>query len=170
MKQPTFKRDLVTTILAMFLLAAVFALPGLAFAQEKSAEDANMDILREKLKADKKLLVAANMSLTDAEAKGFWPVYEEYQKELQALNVRIEKTIESYAAALDDNTLTDEKAKQLIDETLAIDQDETQMRKAFATKLAKALPSKKVARYLQIENKIRALLRYEIAAEIPLVE
>jgi hypothetical protein len=154
----------------MFLLAAFFAVPGLAFAQEKSAEDANMDILREKLKADKKLVVASNMSLTDAEAKGFWPLYEEYQKELQALNTRLKNTIVSYAEAYNANTLTDETAKKLIDETTAIDEAEMQMRKAYATKLAKVLPGKKVARYLQIENKVRAVLRYELASEIPLVE
>ena len=42
-----------------------------------------MQVLREKLKADKKLVVAANMDLKEAEAKGFWPIYDEYQKELE---------------------------------------------------------------------------------------
>lgn len=165
-----FNKNSVTTILAAFLLAVVFAGTGLVVAQEKSAEDTNMQILRDKIKADRKLLVAANMSLTDAEAKNFWPVYEEYQKELQAINARLKKTIASYAEAYNTNTLTDEGAKKLIDEAAAIDEAELQMRKAYATKLAKVLPGKKVARYLQIENKARALLHYELAAEIPLVE
>jgi hypothetical protein len=169
-KQLTFQKNSVTTILAVFLLAVVIAGPGLVIAQEKSAEDTNMEILREKLKADKKLVVAANMTLTDAEAKAFWPIYEEYQKELQALNGRLEKAITSYAEAYNANTLTDEMAKKLTDDAIAIDEAEIQMRKTYATKLASALPGRKVARYLQIENKIRALVRYELAAEIPLVE
>ncbi len=37
-----------------------------------------MQILREKIRADKKLLVAENMQLTEAEAKAFWPVYDQY--------------------------------------------------------------------------------------------
>jgi hypothetical protein len=61
-------------------------------------------------------------------------------------------------------------AKKLYEEVLAIDEDEVKMRKAYAMKLAGVLPGKKAARYLQIENKIRALLRYELAAEIPLVK
>lgn len=169
MKQLTFKKNSVT-FLAVFLLVVVFAMPGLVIAQEKSADSTNMEILRDKLKADKKLMVAANMSLTDAEAKSFWPVYEEYQKELQALNARLKKTIESYAEAYNANTLTDETAKKLSDEAIAIDEAEVKMRKTYATKLAAVLPGKKAARYLQIENKVRALLRYELAAEIPLVE
>lgn len=170
MKQLTFPKNLVTAALALFLLAAVLAIPGLVFAQEKSADSTNMEILAEKLKADKKLVVASNMTLTDAESKGFWPIYEEYQKDLQALNDRLKKTIESYAEAYNANTLTDEAAKKLIDEAIAIDEAEVQMRKTYATKLATVLPGKKVARYLQIENKIRALVRYELAAGIPLVE
>ena len=170
MKQLTVQRNFVTTILAAFLLAVVFAVPGLVFAQEKSTEDTNMEILRDKLKADKKLMVAANMTLTDAESKAFWPIYEEYQKDLQALNDRLKKTIASYAEAYNANTLTDEGATKLINEAAAIDESEVQMRKTYATKLAKVLPGKKVARYLQIENKVRAMVRYELAAGIPLVE
>jgi uncharacterized membrane protein len=121
----------------------------------------NMQILRDKIKADKKLLVAANMELTESEAKGFWPVYEEYQKDLTAINQRIGKLIESYAADYRANTLTDEKAQKLIDELVAIEKADGGLQ---------ALPPKKVARYLQIENKIRAALKYELAANIPAVQ
>ena len=137
-------------------------------AQDKPAD--NMQILRDKIKADKKLLVSANMELTESEAKGFWPVYEEYQKELTAINQRIGKLIESYAADYRANTLTDEKAKKLIDELVAIGKAEAELQAASVPKLGKVLPAKKVARYLQIENKIRAALKYELAANIPVVQ
>jgi hypothetical protein len=58
-----------------FLSWAVIDQTTPVFAQDQSSADANMQILRDKVKADKKLVVAANMELTDAEAKGFWPVY-----------------------------------------------------------------------------------------------
>jgi polyhydroxyalkanoate synthesis regulator phasin len=137
-------------------------------AQDKPAD--NMQILRDKIKADKKLLVSANMELTESEAKGFWPVYEEYQKELTAINQRIGKLIESYAADYRSNTLTDEKAKKLIDELVAIGKAEAELQAASVPKLSKVMPAKKVARYLQIENKIRAALKYELAANIPVVQ
>jgi len=137
-------------------------------AQDKPAD--NMQILRDKIKADKKLLVSANMELTESEAKGFWPVYEEYQKELTAINQRIGKLIESYAADYRSNTLTDEKAQKLIDELVAIEKADGGLQASYAPKLGKVLPPKKVARYLQIENKIRAALKYELAANIPAVQ
>ena len=169
MKQSALNNSSPAGVMTWLLLAAI-AGASPAFAQDKSAADTNMQILRDKVKADKKLVVAANMDLTDAEAKGFWPVYEAYQKELQSLNERLKKTILSYADAYNNKTLTDQTAKKLADEALAIDEDEIKLRKAYAVKLAAVLPGKKAARYQQIENKIRAMWRYELAAGIPLVE
>jgi hypothetical protein len=152
-----------TAILLVMTLAFIPAL-----AQDKPAD--NMQILREKVQADKKLVVAENMGLTEAEAKNFWPVYEAYQKELQQINQRLGKLIESYAADMKANTLTDEKAKKMTDEFLAVQEDEINLMKAYVPKLAEVLPMKKVARYLQIENKIRAIMKYKLAAGVPLVK
>jgi GTPase Era involved in 16S rRNA processing len=129
-----------------------------------------MQILLDKVKADKKLLVAANMDLTESEAKGFWPIYEQYQKDLATINERIANLIETYAADYRSNTLTDEKAKPLITELVTIQHIDGALQESYAPKLSKVLPAKKVLRYLQIESKIRALLKYELAKNIPIVE
>ena len=155
------------TGMVIVMVAALVGLGALAAAQDKPAD--NMQIMREKVKADKKLMVAANMQLTESEAKGFWPVYEEYQKDLAAINQRTIKLIESYAADYRTNTLSDEKAKKLVDEMVAIEQAEAGRKASYVPKLSKVLPMKKVARYLQVENKIRAMVKYELAGNIPLV-
>ncbi len=139
-----------------------------ALSQDKP--DGNMQILRDKIKADKKLLVAENMELTESEAKAFWPVYEAYQNDLLATNQRIGRLIEGYAADYQKNALTDEKAEKLIPELVGIQKAEAELQASYVPKLNKVLPPKKVARYLQIENKIRAVVKFELAAEIPLVE
>jgi hypothetical protein len=149
-------------------LALLFGLASLGVAQEKPAD--NMQLVRDKLRADKKLLVAANMELTESEAQGFWPLYDKYQQDLQKINQRIANLLESYAADLQGKSLTDEKAKQLIAEAIAIEQAEAQMKSTYAPQLSKVLPVKKVARYLQIENKIRAIVKYDIASGVPLVQ
>jgi polyhydroxyalkanoate synthesis regulator phasin len=149
-------------------MVVIAAFPVPALSQDKPAD--NMQILSENIKADKKLLVAANMELSESEAKGFWPAYEGYQKKLIAINQRIVKLIESYAADYRVNTLTDEKAKKLTDELVAIGKAEAELQAASVPKLNKVLPPKKVARYLQIESKIRAIVKYELAAQVPLVQ
>ena len=151
----------------MILFLVALSVP--AFAQDKPA-DTNMQILLEKVKADRKLVVAANMDLNDSEGKAFWPIYDSYQKDLKTLNERLGKTILAYADAYNKNALTDELANRLTNEALAIDQDEITMRKTYAARLSGVLPGKKAARYLQIENKIRAAIRFELADAIPLVQ
>jgi len=154
------------SVTALMVVIAAFPIPALT--QDKPAD--SMQILIEKLKVDKKLLVATNMELTESEAKGFWPVYEQYQKDLDAINQRILKLIESYAADYRENTLSDEKATKLIDELVAIEQAEAGLKTSSVPKLRKVLPEKKVARYLQIENKIRAAVKYMLADQVPLVQ
>lgn len=162
------KRSIKAIFLLTLMAAITILVASPAVSQDKQAEQ--MQILREKVKADKKSLVAANMELTASEAKGFWPVYEAYQKDLMAINQRIGKLIESYAADYRANTLTDEKAKKLTAELVAIQKAEAELQASYVPKLSKVLPPKKVARYLQIENKIRAAVKYELAANIPLIE
>jgi len=110
------------------------------------------------------------MELTESEAKGFWHVYEEYQRDLSAISQRIAKLIKSYAADYRANTLTDEKARKLTAEFVAIEQADGGLQASYVPKLSKVPPPKKVAVYLQIENKIRAVVMYELAAEVPLME
>jgi hypothetical protein len=157
-------------LIAALVLALGVAFTAPALAQDKKSADTNMQILRDKIKADKKLVVAANMNLSDAQAKKFWPLYDAYQKELETLNRRIAKVIVEYAEADQKGAMTDALAAKLINESIAVEQAEAAARKRIAGKLTKALPGKLAARYLQIESKIRAAVRYDLASEIPLVE
>ena len=161
------RRDLAQRTISIAIMLITFGLAP-AMAQDKPAD--NMQILRDKIKADKKLVVATNMELTESEAKAFWPIYDEYQKDLQKINRRIVNVLDSYAADARAKTLTDDKAKKLIDEALAIEQAEANLKSTYAPKLSKVLPVKKVARYLQIENKIRAVVKYDLAQGVPLVQ
>lgn len=161
------KFNLVKKIIGLATVMMLFGYAPLGAAQDRPAD--NLQILRAKIKADKKLVVATNMELTESEAKGFWPVYDAYQKDLQKINRRIAGLLDRYAADFHGKSLTDDKAKKLIDEALAIEQAEADLKKTYAPKLGKALPVVKVARYLQIENKIRAVVRYDIAQGVPLV-
>jgi hypothetical protein len=152
-------------ICCVVLGALMAAVP--AFAQPVS--DTNMEILKEKLKADKKLLVAGNMDLTDAEAKQFWPVYDSYQKDLESVNKQLFKTIKDYADAFNAGTIPNDTAKKLLGEALSLEEQEVKLKRTYAEKLGKVLPATKVARYIQLETKIRSLIKFEMAQQIPLV-
>jgi len=153
---------LVTTC----VIVAGLALPAIA----QAPSTANMEILRQKITADKKLVVAENLQLTDAEAATFWPLYEGYQKDLQQVNQRLTAVVQAYADAYNKGPVGNDVAKQLLDDAIAVDEAEAKLKVSYVPKVLAALPATKAARYIQIENKIRAVIRYELAAGIPLVK
>ena len=151
-------------VIALAVALAVVAVPAVAQGQQADT----MQMVRDKIRADKKLLIAENLPLTAAEAKAFWPVYDSYQQELSALNDRMIKLIKEYANNY--QTMSDQTAKRLMDEYLAIDAARLKIRQAYIPRFRKVLREKQVARYYQLENKVQAAVSYELAAEIPLVK
>jgi hypothetical protein len=149
------------TIAAVALACLVSAI---AAAQERPAD--TMEALREKVRADKKLVVAVALDLTESEAKGFWPVYGAYQSDMITHYDRVAKLLSTYAAAYP--ALSDEMATQLLGEFVALESEHAALLTRYVPRFERVLPPRKVARFYQIENKIRALLSYELAREIPL--
>ncbi len=155
-------------------LAAVLAL-GLSAAALRAAEppagaaeEASLDALRSAIQSNRKALVAANLGLTDGEAAGFWPVYDRYAKEIAALADRRVAVIQDYIASFHD--LSDDKAMKLVSDYLAIEADRVAVKRAYVDQFAESLPGRKLARFYQIENKMDAVIRYDLAATIPVVE
>jgi calcineurin-like phosphoesterase family protein len=153
-----FLMAVLTLVLTVFI--------GNAVAQDKPAD--NMQLVIEKVKADKKLLVAQNMQLTEAEAKAFWPIYEKYQEELFLIRGRTIMLISNYADAYD--TMDNKTAKKLLNDFVAIETLRLKLIKAYIPKFQKVLSDVKAARYIQIENKINAGIYFELAARIPLMQ
>jgi len=150
----------------MVLAITLIGFVGSVLAQDKPAD--NMDLVKEKIRTDKKLFIATNMQLTESEAKDFWPVYDAYQAELAKLRDQEIKMIEKFAANYD--TMSDDVAKKLLDDAMSIDSGHQKLRESYLSKFRGVVPDKKVARYYQLESKIDAVLEYEMAKRIPLVQ
>jgi hypothetical protein len=157
------RRGMVLSALVV-ILAMLFAVS--VYGEEKAADD--MKIVKDAIKANKKLFISDNMQLTESEAKAFWPVYEKYQDGLEEIMERSIDLIDNYAKNY--QTMTDEVAKKLLEEFLDIECDYTELKKSYMPKFLKVLPAKKVARYYQLENKIDAAGNYEMAKEIPIIK
>jgi len=147
-------------------LALLVALAGGTAAG--AAADDETTALVNAIRANRKALVAVNLRLTDAEAAKFWPVYDRYQAELAAVQDRLVEVIDDYSARF--ATLTDEDGNRIVRDFLACEADRAKVRQSYAAPFAEALPGKKVARFYQIENKMDAVLRHELAQAIPVVE
>ena len=148
------------------IMICIVAVPALA--QDKPAD--NMDIVREALAAQKKLLISENLPLTEDEATAFWPIYEEFQAALKTTNDADMKVIEEFAQYYNTDTMTDEIAEKLIKKSMANKGERLKLQDKYFSKFLKAIPAKKVARYYQLENKVRAVIDYDLASQIPLID
>jgi cobalamin biosynthesis Mg chelatase CobN len=159
----------LTLFSALMLTAAVSiaaqAPPAPPAATAAPAE--NMNLVREKLRADKKLLVAQNMQMTEAEAAAFWPVYDAFQADLAKLSDNAVTLVTYYGNNY--RSMSDTAATRMLDQFIAIERDQAALLQSYRPRFSAVLPPLKVARYYQIENKIRAILNYELAKGIPLM-
>ena len=160
------KAKVLTSLFTIALTIIFIGFVSSATAQNKPAD--NMEIVKEKIRTDKKLLIAKNMQLTESEANAFWPVYESYQAEIGKLRDREIKLIEKFAASYE--TMSDDVAKKLLDDSVSIDSGHQKLRQSYLSKFRGVLSDKKVARYYQLESKIDAVMEYELARRIPLVK
>ena len=128
---------------------------------------AAIDAARKAIREDKRALVAKNMELTEAEAKKFWPLYETFQKEAAAARQRQNRAVLDYVNQ--SSSMTDANAKRIARELFAADAEEHKVRERQLNRLYAVLPARKAVRYMQIENKIRILNEYDMAAQLPLV-
>jgi hypothetical protein len=157
----------MSTLRIVITAAVLLALPPVPGHAGEAAET-DLQILRSTIQANKRALVAVNLGLTDDEAERFWPVYDRYQADLVGVHDRLLAVIEEYTANFRD--LSNEKALELVDAYLTVEADRVAVRRAHLGDITKALPGRKVARFYQIENKMDAVLRYDLAAEIPVIE
>ena len=160
------QRNRRSLLLTVGLMAAMAVSIVPALSQSPPAD--NMEIVRQKIQADKKAFVAQNMQLTQAEANQFWPVYDAFQTELGALGDRTVRLVREYR----DNyqNLSDATAKQLTEDYLAIERDRVALLQSYLPKFRAVLSEKKVARYYQLENKANVVVMYSAVRQIPLAK
>jgi len=165
---------MLKNLAAAVVLAAATLAAQPAWAEGNVADVTDMQALREAVRVDKKALVAATLKLTDAEAKKFWPIYDAYQKDLDVINRRRVRALETLVGR--DKPMSDIYARNLAAELITTDEAEIKLRRALQNRLLNrtpgrtVMPATKAARYLQLESKIRAYQAYDIAVTFPLVK
>ena len=153
-------------LLAVLMLFAAFLAAPFASGQNKTDDVTDMQALRQAVKSDKRAFVESVMKLTDAEAKRFWPIYDAYQRNLDIMGRR--RSVALQELMFRERPMGNLAARQYATEMLALDDAELKARKAMRNRVMRALPAVKAARYLQLEEKVRALQDYDVAATVPL--
>jgi hypothetical protein len=159
-------------IFSCFVLLLAFAAGNRsALAQRETANGVEVEkdlaLLRRDIRAEKKKIIAANMSLTETEATKFWPVYDQYVAEMTKQNDEFFSVIKDYAA--NQKTLTDAQASSMIKRWVEIQIARDQTRQKYIPLFEHVIPGKKVALFFQIDRRLYALLDMQVSSEIPLI-
>jgi hypothetical protein len=169
----------VKRLVAAVVLAAAWMAFGTtcraqtAIAQESSSRGAvisthDVELLRKDLRAKRKQLIAENLKLTDAEGERFWPMYDQYIKELIAINDKKFALIQNYADTY--GKMTNDDALLFIRQWPDVDIASTQLRQKYVPMVSKVLDGKKTATFFQLDRRIAMMLELQVASQIPLVD
>lgn len=144
---------------------AAFGTAATTHAQAGNTRD-QQELLISQIQADKRAVVLAAMDMTEAEVRGFTPIYDEYQSEMKTIATRTADLINKFAANY--GSMTDSAAKDILKDFFAVREDRLALTKKYAKKMERVLPAAKVLQWVQIENKLTALLDVEAASIVPL--
>lgn len=163
----------IRVALSVLLMSASACLHA-ASAPQKTAEEMQLTEQMQSLQSiigdGKRAFVEQQLQLNDVEAEKFWPVYESHQAALSKLNLRRLDNILAYARVWNDESMDDAAAIRLATEAIAIDKEEAALMDHTFRKLKRVVPAVKMIRYLQLESKLRAIVRFDQAAQVPFVQ
>ncbi|HKP36925.1 MAG TPA: hypothetical protein VJT71_08700 [Pyrinomonadaceae bacterium] len=159
-------------VFSCFVLVLVLAAANVsAFAQKETATGVEVEkdlaLLRRDIRADKKQLIAMNLTLTETEATKFWPVYDQYVAEMTKNNDEFYGLIKDYAA--NQKVMTEAQASAMIKRWAEVQIEQARTRQKFIPLMEKAIPARKTALFFQIDRRLYALLDLQVAAQIPLI-
>jgi hypothetical protein len=156
-----------TLVLAAVMIAGVAASGGRVWAQDSSIDN-DIAVLRADLKADKTQIMTDQMQLNDQEASAFWPIYRQYQSDLDKLSDQKVALIKEYADKYD--TMDDKEVQSLAERSFALQKKRIDLRQQYFKKISKAVSPKSAARFVQVEDRIDMLVNLQLAASIPMVK
>ncbi|HEY2677031.1 MAG TPA: hypothetical protein VGI65_08665 [Steroidobacteraceae bacterium] len=165
-------------IVATMVTATLLALTGMASAQTAGAPAADkdvhvvstqdLDMLRKDIRSQKKQLMAQNLTLSDADATKFWPIYDQYVAELSKTKDKQYAMFQEYADHF--GTMTDEQASSLLKQLLDVDVGATQLRAKYLPIVSKAIGGKKGATWAQLDRRIQMMVDLQLSSRTPLVQ
>ena len=146
--------------------ALALALIGLSAAATAQTVKDQLDLTRQRVESQRRVLVAGALPLTEAEEKAFWPLFDDYEKERRAIDERANRLVADFVAGA--ASLSDAQAKAMLAEALQVDEGRLEVRRSYLDRMAKVIPPRKLVRFFQIDNKLDSVVRADISKQIPL--
>jgi Spy/CpxP family protein refolding chaperone len=137
-------------------------------SQPTAGSEQDIQMLRENIRSSRKKVVAANMNLTADEAAKFWPIYDQYQQELNQIGNTRWQLMKEYAASYPN--VSAEQAQGFMTRSTQVDQQMIALREKYVPQFEKVISAKKAALWYQIDRQIDLLINLQLAGLLPLVD
>jgi hypothetical protein len=134
---------------------------------QKNNTQAYIELLRSDVRQQKAEIMGAVMLLSAQDAAKFWPIYSDYDAQLKKLNDQRIDTIKEYARSYDQ--MTDEKADELIQKSLAYQKQRAELLAQTYEKVKEALGAVTAARFAMVEHQLLLVIDLQIDSSLPIV-
>jgi hypothetical protein len=128
--------------------------------------DEDIALLRQDLRARKMQVIGQNMSLSETEGEKFWPIYNHYVKDLQAVNDQKYALLKQYAEMW--ATMSDQDALIYVRNWLEADGQAQALRLKYVPVVSQVLPGRKAATFFQLDRRLNMIIDLQLFSQIPL--
>jgi hypothetical protein len=128
--------------------------------------DEDIALLRKDLRAMKMQVIGQNMSLSEDEGQKFWPIYNHYVKDLQAVNDQKYALLKQYAEMW--ATMSDQDAMIYVRHWLETDGQAQALRLKYVPVVSQVLPGRKAATFFQLDRRLNMIIDLQLFSQIPL--
>jgi hypothetical protein len=140
------------------VILASAALLALLVPAASQAQDENtlIELMRTDVQAEKKEIIAQAMTLSEAQAAAFWPVYNRYAVDISKVYDERVAVMKDYAAQVD--SLTDNQASDLVKRMLKVEANQTKVKDKYFKELSKAVGPKLAGQFMQYESTLLRII------------
>ena len=153
---------------SLSITALALCFPLMAPAADMAVGSPSFAAADQRMLQQRRELLAATLKLSPETAARFWPLYERYQAELTRIRLHRHALLGELGENYDN--MSDADAREYVMDQLNLDEDRARLTKRYVLEMAKILSPRDLARFVQVEGKIKAFIEAGIEEDIPLIK
>lgn len=125
-------------------------------------------LLHENLPDEKGAVLGSMLLLSEADAAKFWPIYDQYQSELDKLNASAAASIDNYVK--NNGQLSAQQADEIVQQGTQFQSQRAELLDKYYAKVKDAVGPETAARFFEVESQLASLTDLQRASRLPVVE
>lgn len=158
-------KKLILSLAAMGLIG--FAPDHLAAQETLEIPPEFMEALKKDVRQMRTQAMQSAIVLEPGQATTFWPIYEEYQAELEGITQARTELIRDYAMMFE--TMSDDQAVDLGHRAMELRGEQAALLRRYFDRIAEDVSGTTAGQFFQVEQQVQMLIDLQLAMEIPII-